>query len=125
MRKRRLFWLLLLTASLALSGCFDDDDDGGSSGSGSSGGSSSHTLIVQNNSSHSVWYLYVSPVEDSTWGSDVLGSSTIPSGSSYTHTVGDCGRNYDLRAEDSSNGYWQSWNVSMSCGATTEWVLND
>lgn len=126
MKEKKLVWLLVLIASVGLSGCFDSDSGGsGGDSDGDSGGSSSHTLIVQNNSSTSVWYLYVSPTEDSSWGSDVLGSSTIPSGSSYTHTVSNCDRSYDLRAEDSGSGYWESWDVSMSCGGTTEWSLTD
>ncbi|MDQ2068888.1 hypothetical protein [Natronospira bacteriovora] len=116
---KRYPWLLLLPLlllGLALTGCLgDDDDDGGSS----------HTLTVQNNSSHTVWYLYVSPVTDDYWGSDVLGSSVISPGGSFDHEVRNCGQNHDMRAEDSGSGFWQRWDVAMPCDSSSTWTLVD
>ena len=71
----------------------------GGDGNGGGGGNVQLTLI--NNSGEEVYYVYISPVTDDTWGDDWLGSTeTIPSGSRRTFSVppGD----YDLRADGSS-----------------------
>lgn len=72
-------------------------------GGGSSGGSvSGVTLTIINNSGRDIWYLYIIPQNSANWGSDQLGSDTIPNGTSYTITNIPPGY-YDLRAVDSNN----------------------
>lgn len=127
MKNRHLWLSLLLVLAMAVSGCIDDDDDDDNDDGGGGGGNngSSHTLTVENDSSHNVFYLYVSPTTSDTWGSDVLGSSIIEAGTTFTHSVSDCDRSYDLRAETSDGAHWEWWDVSMSCGMESTWTLTD
>jgi hypothetical protein len=115
---------MVMAAVMALSACsspqrgIDEGDEGGT------GGGSTATLRVQNYSDWSIWYLYVSPSVDDDWGPDQLGSSTIPSGSSFTVTGIPCGRSYDLRAEDSGHGVMaERYGVYFACGDTMTWTL--
>ena len=66
----------------------------------SSGGESLATvqLDVHNTSSTEICFLYISPVSDSHWGPDVLGSRTLSPGETdhYDMTVG----SWDFKAED-------------------------
>ena len=56
-------------------------------------------VTVENLSSQSIYYLYASPATSTTWEEDLLGSGTIPSGSSKVANI-DNGTNecyYDLK----------------------------
>ena len=57
-------------------------------------------VTVDNVASQSIYYLYASPATSTTWEEDLLGSGTIPSGSSKVANI-DNGSNecvYDLKA---------------------------
>ncbi len=71
------------------------------SGGGGGGGGGNATIVLHNNSGQTVFYAYISPCSDSTWGNDDLGSSTVPSGGTFNFTVpAGC---YDMKAEDASH----------------------
>jgi hypothetical protein len=82
-------------------------------------------LVVQNNSSYSIWYFYLTPCSSSSWGSDWLGSSVIPSGSSASS--GDIPPGcYDMRAEtEGASYYWEDYGTYLSAGQTYTWTLVD
>ncbi len=84
------------------------------------GGSATVTLV--NNSGVTVWFVYISPVTDTSryTSGDRLGTDTIPSGMSYTFLVpaGD----YDLLAEDSGHSTLDTeWGVHLTGGSTYTW----
>ncbi|MEZ0396578.1 MAG: hypothetical protein ABWK53_09150, partial [Anaerolineales bacterium] len=62
---------------------------------------STATLVLVNNSGVDIWYVYISPTTETTWGDDWLGSDIIPAGSTYTFSNITPG-NYDLLAVDSN-----------------------
>ncbi|MGC9348200.1 MAG: hypothetical protein ACP5JG_08700 [Anaerolineae bacterium] len=61
------------------------------------------TLEVFNSSEGPITYLYVSPSNSDTWGTDVLGEDIIPAGESYVVMGVEPGI-YDVRAEDAEEG---------------------
>lgn len=84
----------------------------------------SATLVVQNNTSYTIYWLYVSPSSDDSWGQDQLGSNVISPGSSF-RLVGIVPGTYDIRAEVSDRSlYWQKFGISFSAGATVTFNCN-
>jgi hypothetical protein len=71
------------------------------------------TLTLYNNSGQTVWYVYISPSDQATWGDDRLGSDVVASGSSYVFSVPP--GVYDLKAEDSNHNQIDvRWSVNLS-----------
>ncbi len=62
---------------------------------------STATLILVNNSGVDLWYVFISPSTESTWGSNWLGNDIIPAGGTYTFSNIQPGM-YDLLAADSN-----------------------
>ncbi len=74
-------------------------------------------LTIVNNSGSSIFYVYFSLSTSSTWGSDQLGASTIPAGSSFSWTVSP--GTYDIKLEDSGHNVLRSWfNVVINSNVT-------
>lgn len=83
------------------------------------------TVIVQNNSSYSIYYLCYSLSSESTWGPDLLGTSTIHAGASYTISGIPAGT-YDFRAQTSQKALTAIYsNVSIEAGTNFTWTLED
>ena len=90
--------------------------EGGTSGTGGGG-----SLRLVNNSGTTVCYVYISPVTDTTWGSDWLGSSeTVASGGSRTFSVTQ--GLYDLRADDCSHNILNDTRGAQ-IGPDTTWTI--
>jgi hypothetical protein len=83
------------------------------------------TLVVRNDSSATVFYLYVSPSVESSWGPDQLGSSNvIDPGESFQVNGIPCGQNYDLMATDAyDEPMATSFGNFFACGDTLTWRL--
>ncbi len=62
---------------------------------------STATLVIVNNSGSDIWYVFISPTTETTWGEDWLGADIIAAGSTYTFSNITPG-NYDLLAVDSN-----------------------
>ena len=87
--------LALLALTTLATAC--GSSDGATDGSPVAGATTAELMLV-NQTSQSVYYLYVSPCSQSTWGADQLGSRVVPSGGSFAvmNIPAGC---YDLRAE--------------------------
>jgi hypothetical protein len=81
----------------------------------------SATLTVINNTDTAVWYVYISPSTSSEWGDDLLGSSTIQPGDSYTFNVTE--GTYDLKAEDENHNVMATRFEEYISG-DLEWTLS-
>jgi hypothetical protein len=81
------------------------------------------SIVVENYSDYSVYYLYIVPCGSSSWGSDLLGDSVLPSGYKleFTEVPPGC---YDLLAEASSDVYWASEPFNVTAGQTYTVTLN-
>lgn len=73
---------------------------------GGSAGGETVSLEVINTGGSTICYVYISPSTATDWGSDWLGTSTIPSGTSYTFSF-DPGT-WDFKAEDCSHNVLDS-----------------
>lgn len=106
--------LIVLTASL-LFGC---------SGSDVAGADTWASLTIRNDSNITICYVYVTPSDVNTWGSDRLGNQTIPPGFEVTVFQIDPGAN-DLRAED-CGGAWEaeSYGVDFGPGEDVIWTIS-
>jgi len=74
-------------------------------------------VTVANNLDNSICYLYISPVTDSEWGPDQLGTKTLTPGDSdsYSMDKGD----WDVKAEDCDhNELWSQRGLSIYNGGT-------
>ena len=110
--RRSLGALALVGALAGVTGCDDIT------------GSDDATIIVENNASVSVFFLYISPCTDDSWGSDELGSNeTIAPGADREFDV-DPGC-YDLRAEFSDDTFAEDYGVDLDEGDEFTWELID
>ena len=131
----KMMKVMMMVAGLSLlGGCPGEEGGGGGGGSvggdggetGGGTGSSTASLRVSNQSSISIWYLYVSPSESSSWGSDQLGANVLSPGESFNLTGIPCGRSYDLKVEGSShNTLATRWSVYFACGESFNWRLTN
>lgn len=116
--KKRIILLVAVTvlalAAMACSVCNLPGNGGGTSGSGSA------TVVLHNNTGQSIWYVYISPTTESTWGEDMLGSSTIPAGSTWTFRVNP--GNYDLRADFQGHEIADQ-RMGVSISGTYDWTI--
>jgi serine/threonine protein kinase len=90
-----------------------------------SGASSGNTILnVINNSSLTVCFVYISSVDDSSWGpNDLDGGQTIVPGTQISIPVAP--GNWDLRAETcDQNTYWEHYDSPISEGGY-DWTLTD
>jgi hypothetical protein len=69
------------------------------------------TLRIFNSSSYTINDVFISSVNDSSWGADWL-SSTIAPGNSCDFT-GIIAGDYDIKAEEIGGGYWQFWSINL------------
>jgi hypothetical protein len=73
----------------------------------------SATLTLYNNSGKTVWYVYISPSSEATWGEDRLGHDVVTPGNSFVFTL-PLGT-YDLKAEDGDHNVLDTrWSVNLS-----------
>lgn len=91
-------------------------------GSGGGGGGTV-TLRVRNQGSHTIWNLYVTPASSSSWGSDLLGSNTMPPNTYVDVTGIACPGIYDARVRYSDGHIIDTYNWSFSCGNSYTWTL--
>jgi hypothetical protein len=82
-------------------------------------------VTIENLSSQSIYYLYASPQTSDDWEEDLLGSATIPSGTSKAANF-DNGTNeciYDLKAILDDGQEYIQWKVNV-CAVST-WTIGD
>ena len=82
-------------------------------------------VTVENLSSQSIYYLYASPQTTGDWEEDLLGSGTIPSGTSKVANI-DNGTNeciYDLKVKMADGKEYIQWKVNV-CAVST-WTVGD
>jgi hypothetical protein len=78
------------------------------------------TLTLSNNSGQTVWYVYISPADQPTWGDDWLGAEVIASGSYHVFSVPP--GTYDLKAEGGDHSEIDiRWGVSLS--GSYNWII--
>lgn len=104
----------LALASLAtLAACGDDDD-------GPTGGDGRASLRVSNLAARPIFFVYISPCADPTWGDDRLGDATIAPGATFTWNDLPAGC-YDLRADLDDDRTSQQFDVQLRAGQRFEW----
>lgn len=120
MKKTFLSLVAVLIAGLTIN-C------GGGSGSGSSPAPvpvpTTGQFKLVNNTTGTVYSLYLSPSNSSTWGVDQLGASVVLSGSSWT-VYNVPGGSYDTRIVFTSGNYWDRYGIIISNGYTTTLTLS-
>lgn len=89
---------LFLSAALLL-GCMTPAPATGVVVAGSSGGDSASSITFRNRSRWDIYRINMSPVSQSTWGVDHLGSNILRAGQDFTLNNIPC-NNYDLRLID-------------------------
>jgi hypothetical protein len=72
-------------------------------------------MEVNNLSAESIYYIYMSPSAQSTWGTDLLDSSVLYVGSTFTITSITAGY-WDIRVVDSSGNYKEFYNNYFEAG---------
>ncbi|MDP3275604.1 MAG: hypothetical protein Q8Q09_10445 [Deltaproteobacteria bacterium] len=111
-----LFALVGCGGGAATTGGTTGGASGGTTG-GTSGGSSDSSIAFRNSSSWAIRNLYMSTVEQNTWGPDQLGAHVIHTGESYTITGIPCA-NYDLKLVDEDNDECIVRNVNVCAEST-------
>ena len=76
-------------------------------------------LQIQNLSNETVYYIYMSPASQSTWGPDLLGNQVLQQGQAFTISNIQAGV-WDLRVVDQSRNYkeWRNFEVQAGGGYT-------
>ena len=103
---------------VGVSGCFASM---GSSGSGgvvaqqTASGTGPAAIAISNSSNESIYYVYMSPVSQNTWGADQLGSEVLQPGQTLTLSNISPGT-WDLRVVDRSQNYKEWRNQQIEPG---------
>lgn len=106
----------LALAAMACSACNLPNIGGG----GGSSGSGDASVVLHNNTGQSIWYVYISPTAEDTWGPDMLGTDTIPAGATWTFRVNP--GNYDLRADFQGHEIADQ-RMGVSISGTYDWTI--
>jgi len=81
-------------------------------------------ISVINNSNREIRHLYLSPVDQNAWGSDLLDGRVIKKGETFTITEAVCqGNEIKVVAEDQQGCF--VYGVVSCAQATTSWTIND
>lgn len=64
-------------------------------------------VTIENNGATTIFYVYISLSSSSSWGEDMLGASTIPSGGNFSWNVAP--GTYDVKVEDASHNVLKTW----------------
>jgi tRNA A-37 threonylcarbamoyl transferase component Bud32 len=91
-------------------------------GTGISGTGGNIAVTLYNNASSTVCYVRYKPAGDASWAGDLLGSSTLSSGSSFVAYLNS--GYYDLQAEDCNNTVFQ-FESNVSVFSNTSWNIYD
>ena len=83
----------------------------------------SSTLTIHNNSSYALIEINVAPVDQTTWGQDLLGVDVLNPGDSFVVSKIDCGT-YDIRLIDHDNAMCVLTDVDL-CADNATWSLDD
>ncbi len=75
------------------------------------------TMQIINSSNETIYYVYMSPVSQSTWGPDLLGSRVLQQGQMFTLSNLQPGQ-WDLRVVDASGNYKEWRNQRLDPGGT-------
>lgn len=75
------------------------------------------TIEIDNISNETIYYVYMSPTQQSTWGPDLLGSNVLQRGQRFTLSNIQPGT-WDLRVVDRSRNYkeWRNFTVEAGGG---------
>ena len=111
--------IIVLASCIIFAGC-------ASSGSPASTTSASSITIV-NATGYTVWYVYVSPSDDTNWGLDLLDSDQVlPNGESFTYQLPrPLSKAYDICLVDSDEDSYTKWNVNLSSGSVIIFTFDD
>lgn len=82
------------------------------------------TVRIVNNTGYEVYRLYAALITSSTWGQDLLGSSTLPNGSSKSIQLMS-NTYYDIRLTDSYGRYYRKNNLQLTSGMTLTFTYAD
>ncbi|MDR0316578.1 MAG: hypothetical protein LBH97_06735 [Treponema sp.] len=120
--KRIVFLFVTVTAILFLAGCASSSPSGGAS-------TENPSITIVNNTGYVVWYLFISPVTDDTWGKDLLDSDqVIHNGQSVTMKLPlplSVNNRYDIRLIDSDEDSYSKYNVTVSANDQIIFTFND
>ena len=85
-------------------------------------------IWVANNTGYNGWYLYVSPVSDDEWGSDVLGANVLMNGDTVPVELDLSSTSlnrYDFKLVDSDGDSYIKWDVALSEDDTVTFTFSD
>ncbi len=80
-------------------------------------------VIVLNESNWAIHEMYFSPTDETEWGEDQLGSTTIETGEQFTLTGVPCDK-WDVKVVDEDGDECVIENVGL-CADTDKWVIKD
>ena len=80
---------------------------------------------IINRTGYVVYYLYVSPAQSTSWGSDRLGSIVMQDNTYFNVGSIDFNNRYDIRMVDSDNDTYTKQNVRLSPDQTIEFTISD
>lgn len=80
------------------------------------------SVTIHNGSSWAFFQLFISPVNQESWGPDLLGNQVVPSGESV-HISGDCDT-YDIKLVDEDGDECVVTDVDI-CSSGETWTVDD
>lgn len=114
---RSLLPVLLLSFATTLAACGSDSADPGDPGGGDS------TLTIANESSYTFDNIYLSPIDEATWGADLLGADLLDPGESVLISDIVCDV-FDIRIVDEDGDECIVSDVDL-CFDDATWVIDD
>jgi len=86
------------------------------------------SITIVNNTGYTIWYIYLSSTASSSWGNDMLGSSVLMNGNSYTVNLPyalNAVNRYDIKVVDSDGDSYTKWNVTVAANSRIVFTMAD
>ena len=86
------------------------------------------TVRIKNSTGYSIYYLRISQTSSDSWGYDLLGSSTISNGGTFTARLPvplSAGNRFDIQVEDEDGDKYFKWNMEVSANMVIEFTMAD
>jgi hypothetical protein len=100
----------------------------GGSSSGSSNTQNLPSIRIKNSTGYIIYYIYIAPTSNDTWGKDVLGDKILPTGETITITLSqpiNVVNRYDILLEDADEDTYTKRNIQITANALIEFTMRD
>ena len=86
------------------------------------------TVRIVNNTGHQIYFIFISPSDNETWGEDLLGEDILENGQTFTYQLPQPLNRvnvYDIRLEDEDEDAYTKMKITMTNNARIVFTIDD